>query len=101
DGVAADIPSEVEPSARVVGRTPARRQPAQVEAGADVVRSAVIGHDVRHLKRRVELEPVRAGRPESVEVADVDGRNAWIVVTDVTVEAGNAEVGAGCGQPVD
>jgi hypothetical protein len=60
------------------------------------VRSAVIGHDVRHLKRRVELEPVRTGRPEPVEVADVDGRNAWIVVADVTVEAGNAEIGAGC-----
>ena len=64
------------------------------------MRSAVIGHDVRHLKCRVELVPVRTRRPQAGEVADVDSWYAWVVISDVTVEAGNAEPRADARQVV-
>ena len=58
------------------------------------MRSTVVVQDVRHLKCGVELIPVRTRRTEPVEVADVDGRDSWILVGDVAGEAGNAEIRA-------
>ena len=91
------VAGEIEAPARVVGRTAAGGQPAQVEAGADVVRAAGVGQHVRHLERRVELIPVRAAAAEPAEVADVDARDARVAVPDVAVEARNAQVGPASG----
>ncbi len=83
------------PRGSLAARRPVRHPP-QVEAESHVVRAAVVGHDVRHLERRVELVPVRPRGAKPAERADVDRRDARIVVADVAVEAGNAEVGARC-----
>ena len=93
--VPADVTGEIEQSARIVGRSPAGRQPAQVESRTHVVRAAVPGQDVRGLERRVELIPVRAAGRQAAELADVDARNARIVVLRVAVKPGDAERRAG------
>ena len=100
DGVAGHGAGEIEASTRIVGRSPPRRHAPHIEPGADVMRSARIRQHVRRLKRRVELIPVRAAAAQPAERADVDAREARIVVPDVAIEAGNAELRSGGGQVV-
>ena len=87
--------------AGVVRRAPARRHPPQIEPGPHVVRAAGVREDIRHLERRVELEPVRAARAEPAEVADGDAREPGIVEPGVAVEPRYAKAGARARRPVD